>query len=231
MYSDRKFIGRQRAKGQDDTATDQKWYVVWENKRLNLEYYKNNCIHCFVPAAYTALAILSYDAFQFSASALHSDYDFLQDFLKYEFAYDVDKTPGYIVRKTLKAFIDDAILMPHRTLPDTYNITAAGFRKLLCFASFLRTYFESYWVVLKVLKTYNRGDLVKKERLKKIRALGNQLYKQQEIERSEALSQINYENGLTLFNFKGIKGAEDKEEIEFYTEVIQKYLGCFAVQK
>jgi len=231
MYSDRKFIGRQRAKGQDDTATDQKWYVVWENKRLNLEYYKNNCIHCFVPAAYTALAILSYDAFQFSASALHSDYHFLQDFFKYEFAYDVDKTPGYIVRKTLKAFIDDAILMPHRTLPDTYNITAAGFRKLLCFASFLRTYFESYWVVLKVLKTYNRGDLVKKERLKKIRALGNQLYKQQEIERSEALSHINYENGLTFFNFKGIKGAEDKEEIEFYTEVIQKYLGCFAVQK
>jgi glycerol-3-phosphate O-acyltransferase len=231
MYSDRKFIGRQRAKGQDDTATDQKWYVVWENKRLTLEYYKNNCIHCFVPAAYTALAILSYDAFQFSASALHSDYDFLQDFFKYEFAYDVDKTPGYMVRKTLKAFIDDAILMPHRTLPDTYNITAAGFRKLLCFASFLRTYFESYWVVLKVLETYNRGDLVKKERLKKIRALGNQLYKQQEIERSEALSQINYENGLTFFNFKGIKGAEDKEEIEFYTGVIQKYLGCFVVQK
>ena len=31
----------------------------------------------------------------------------------------------------LKAFIDDAILMPHRSLPDTYNITATGFRKLL----------------------------------------------------------------------------------------------------
>ncbi|OEU44662.1 MAG: hypothetical protein BBJ60_05950 [Desulfobacterales bacterium S7086C20] len=231
IYCDRKFIGRQRAKGQDSIAPDREWYVVWENKRLNLEYYKNNCIHFFVPAAYTALAILSYDAFQFSASALHSDYDFLQDFFKYEFAYDVDKTPGYMVRKTLKAFIDDAILMPHRTLPDTYNITAAGFRKLLCFASFLKTYFEAYWVVLKVLQTYNRRDLVKKERLKKIRATGNQLHKQQEIERSEALSQINYENGLTFFNFKGIKGAEDKEEIEFYTGVVQKYLGCFAVHK
>jgi glycerol-3-phosphate O-acyltransferase len=231
VYSDRKFIGRQKAKGEDDTATDQKWYVVWENKRLSLEYYKNNCIHFFVPAAYTALAILSYDAFQFSASALHSDYEFLQDFFKYEFAHDVDKTPAYIVRKTLKAFIDDAILMPHRSLPDTYNITAAGFRKLLCFASFLKTYFESYWVVLRVLKTYNRRDLVKKERIKRIRALGNQLYKQQEIERSEALLQINYENGLTFFNFKGIKGAEDEEEIEFYTGVIQKYLRCFALQK
>ncbi len=231
MYSDRKFITRQRPKGQEGSAGDQKWYLVWENKRLNLEYYKNNCIHCFIPAAYTALAILSYDAFQFSASALHSDYASLQDFFKYEFVFDVDKTPEFMVRKTLKAFIDDAILMPHRTLPDTYNITAAGLRKLLCFAGFLKTYFESYWVVLRVLKAYDRNDTVKKERLKKIRALGNQLYKQKEIERSEALSQINYENGLTFFNFKGIRGAEDKEGIAYYTQLIQKYLGCFSSHK
>ncbi len=231
MYSNRKFIERQIPKGQDDSAIDEKWYLAWENKRLSLEYYKNNCIHFFIPAAYTALSILSYDAFQFSASALQSDYNFLQDFFKYEFAYDVDKPPEYMVRKTLKAFIDDAILIPHRNLPDTYNITSAGFRKLLCFASFLKTYFESYWIVLKVLKAYNRRDIVKKERIKKIRALGNQLYKQREIERSEALSQVNYENGLTFFNFKGIRGAEDEEGIEIYTQVIQKYLNCFIVQK
>jgi glycerol-3-phosphate O-acyltransferase len=231
MYSNRKFIGRKRAKGQHETAMNEEWYLVWENKRLNLEYYKNNCIHFFIPAAYTALAILSYDAFQFPASALQSDYNFLQDFFKYEFAYDVDKTPEYMVRKTLKAFIDDAMLMPHPTLPETYNITAAGFRKLLCFASFLKTYFESYWVVLRILKAYNRRELVKKERIKKIRAWGNQLYKQREIERREALSRVNYENGLTFFNFKGIRGAEDEEGIEFYTKVIQKYLGCFMVQK
>jgi hypothetical protein len=86
-------------------------------------------------------------------------------------------------------------------------------------------------VVLKVLKAHNRRDLVKKERIKRIRALGNQLYKQGEIERSEALSQVNYENGLTFFNFKGIRGAEDIEGIEFYERVIRKYLSCFNVQK
>ncbi len=231
MYDHRKFIEKQRAKGEDEKAIDQKWYLVLENKRIGLEYYKNNCIHFFIPAAYTALAILTYDAFQFSATALHSDYHFLQDFFKYEFAYDVDKTPEYMVRKTLKAFIDDAILTPHLTLPDTYDISAPGFRKLLCFASFLKTYFESYWVVLKVLKAHNRRDLVKKEAIKKIRALGNQLYKRREIERREALSQVNYENGLTFFNFKGIRGAEDDEKIEFYTRVIRKYISCFVLQK
>ncbi len=231
MCSGRRLIERQRIMGKDGIPFEQQRFAVPENKRLNLEYYKNNCIHFFVPAAYTALAILSYDAFQFSASALHSDYNFLQDFFKYEFAYDVDKSSEYMVRKTLKAFIDDAILMPHRTLPDTYNITSAGFRKLLLFASFLKTYFESYWVVLNVLKGYNKRELFKKECRKKIRTLGGKLYKQGEIERREALSPINYENGLQFFKYKGIRGSEDSEGIEFYSQVIRKYLNCYVVQK
>lgn len=231
IYKNRKFIEKQETKDKDDAVFSDQRFVALENKRLNLEYYKNNCIHYFIPAAYTAIAILSYDAFQFSASVLHADYNFLQDFFKYEFAYDADKTPEYMVRKTLKAFMDDAILMPHRTLPDTYNITSAGFRKLLFFASFLKTYFESYWVVLNVLKKYGSREIVKKERVKRILALGKRLYKQRELERREALSQVNYENGLTFFNFKGIRGSEDEEGIEFYTQVIQKYLGCFMVQK
>ena len=121
--------------------------------------------------------------------------------------------------------------MPHPTLPDTYNMTSAGFRKLLFFASFLKTYFESYWVVLDVLQGYGRRDLVKKERMKKIQALGNRLYKRGEIDRREALSQVNYENGLTFFNFKGIRGKEDQQGIEFYSQVIQKYLNVFMGQK
>jgi glycerol-3-phosphate O-acyltransferase len=231
IYNNRRLLEKQKLRGQDHVPVEQQRFVVPENKRLNLEYYKNNCVHFFVPTAYTALAILSYDAFQFSASALHRDYSFLQEFFKYEFAYDVDKTPEYMVRKTLKAFIDDAILMPHPTLPDTYNMTSAGFRKLLFFASFLKTYFESYWVVLDVLKGYGRKELVKKERMKKIRALGNRLYKQGEIDRREALSQVNYENGLTFFNFKGIRGKENQEGIAFYSQVIQKYLNAFMGQK
>lgn len=231
MYCDRKFIAAKRAQIGEDAAADERFYLVWENKRLNLEYYKNNCIHFFIPAAYTSLAILSYDAFQFSASSLHSDYNLLQDFFKYEFVYDVDRTPEYMVRKTLKAFIDDAILIPHKTLPDTYNLTPAGFRKLLYFAGFLKTYFESYWVVLNVLRTNSRRDLVKKECIKKIRILGNQLYKNREIERSEALSQVNYENGLAFFNARGIRGSEDEEKINFYSTIINKYLSCSMVQE
>ncbi|RLB97936.1 MAG: glycerol-3-phosphate acyltransferase, partial [Deltaproteobacteria bacterium] len=141
-------------------------FKVNVDKRPILEFYKNNCIAFFIPAAFTALTILDKDAFQFSASDLHADYAFLQDFFKYEFAFDVDLTPGYYVRKTIKSFIDDAIIIPHPTLPETYNITSAGFRKLKLHARFLETYFEAYWIVFKYFQKHKRNDVSAKERLK-----------------------------------------------------------------
>ena len=221
-YIQRKFIER-ITKEKEAPHTDV-LFKLNESKRPNLEYYKNNCIAFFVPAAITSLAILVKDAFQFSASDLHADYKFLQYFFKYEFAYDVDKTPEHYVRKNIKAFIDDAILMPHPTLPDTYNLTSAGFRKLQLFASFLKTYFESYWIVLNFFMEHPQNSIKTKERLKKIDAVGNRMYKKNEIERKEALSRINYSNGIDFFTTNGIKGSENNEKIEFYTDAIQSYM-------
>ena len=223
-YVQRKFIER-ITKDKEPQLTDE-IFKVNESKRPNLEYYKNNCVAFFVPAAITALAILVKDAFQFSASDLHDDYKFLQYFFKYEFAYDVDRTPEYFVRKNIKAFIDDAILMPHPTLPDTYNLTSVGFRKLKLFSSFLRTYFESYWIVLNFFMQNPKNSIKTKERLKKIEGIGNRMYKQKEIERKEALSGINYNNGIDFFTTNGVKGSENNDKIEFYADAIQKYLSC-----
>ncbi|MBU0699526.1 MAG: glycerol-3-phosphate acyltransferase, partial [Proteobacteria bacterium] len=171
-----------------------------------------------------ALSILIKDAFQFSASDLHADYKFLQYFFKYEFAYDVDRTPEDYVRKNLKAFIDDAILMPHPTLPDTYNLTSSGFRKLKFFAGFLKTYFESYWIVLDFFRQHSQNSIKPKERLKKIDAIGHRMYKQKEIDRNEALSRINYSNGVDFFTTNGVKGSEDHEKIAYYADAIQRYI-------
>jgi glycerol-3-phosphate O-acyltransferase len=223
-YVQRKFIDK--VTESPDTLHTEALYKVNENKRPNLEYYKNNCISFFVPAAITALTILVKDAFQFSASDLHADYDFLQYFFKYEFAYDVDKTPEYFVRKNLKAFIDEAILMPHPKLPDTYNLTSSGFRKLQLFSRFLKPYFESYWIVLNYFMKYPQNSIKAKERLKKIEAIGNRMYKKKEIERIEALSTVNYNNGIEFFNYNGVKGSNDNEKILFYADGIHKYLNC-----
>jgi len=220
-FVQRKFVER-ITKDKESQLTDA-LFNVNESKRPNLEYYKNNCIAFFVPAAITALSILVKDAFQFSASDLHADYKFLQYLFKYEFAYDVDRTPEDYVRKNLKVFIDDAILMPHPTLPDSYNLTSLGFRKLKFFASFLKTYFESYWIVLDFFRQHPQNSIKPKERLKKINAIGHRMYKQKEIERKEALSRVNFGNGVDFFTTNGVRGSDDDEKIEYYAEAIQKY--------
>ena len=199
-------------------------FMVNENKRPILEYYKNNCIAFFIPAAFTSLAILEKDAFQFSASDLNIGYNFLQGFFKNEFAYNVDKTSEYFIRKNIKAFIDDAVLMPHPTLPDTYNLTSAGFRELKLFSGFLKTYFESYLIVLKHLGRLSNSSPNTKDILKKIQATGNRMYKKREIERKEALSKINYKNAVDYFITHGVKSSHDTEKIEYYTKAIQRYL-------
>ena len=221
-YAHRKFI-EPLGKNKDDNSSDIR-YVVNVNRRPNLEYYKNNCIALFIPAAYTANAILENDTFRFSTPDLHSKYAFWQDFFKYEFAYDVDQKSEFYVRKCIKAFIDDAIVIPHQTLPDTYDVTPSGFRKLKLFALFLKTYFESYWIVISYYMRNPQNSLKAKDRLKKIAARGERMYKRKEIERKEALSEINYQNAVDFFISKGIKGADDSEKIDLYAEAIQNGL-------
>ena len=220
-YVQRKFIERVSLGTEEDKESIV--FTVSENKRPNLEYYKNNCIVHFVPAAFTALAILEKDAFQFSATDLQQTYTFLRDFFKNEFAYDVDRPVEFYVRKNLKIFIDDAILMPHPSIPDFYNLTSIGFRKLKLYTGFLTPYFESYRIVLEYLKTSKKKSVDIKNRLKKIESLGNKMYRNEEIERKEALSKVNYKNAVSFFISRGITGAGDTDQIEAYAEALQKF--------
>jgi len=220
-YVQRKLIERAPAEAPEEGGDA---YLIGEAKRLSLEYYKNNCIAYFIPAAYTAMAILLRDAFQFTSSDLHADYSFLRDFFKNEFAYDLDTTPEYQVRKSLKLFIENALIIPHQTLPDTYLVTAGGFRTLKRYAVFLKTYFESYWIVLNDFMRSTRTSMTPKDRLKKITARGERMYKRKEIQHPEALSRINYLNGIDLFTGRGIKSTEDAELIDSFAGVIQRAL-------
>ena len=221
-YCQRKFIERVSKDKKD--IDSEPMYSIREDRRLYLEYYKNNCIAFFIPAAYTAMAILQQDSFRFSAPDLHGTYAFWQSFFKYEFAYDVDSTPGYNIRKTIKAFIDDAIVIPHQTLPATYDITPTGFRKLHPFALYLKTYLESYWIVLNYFMRTPQNSAKSKDHLKKITNRGDRMYTRKEVKRREALSRVSYQNAVELFASQGIKGAEDTEKINLYAGVIQKAL-------
>jgi glycerol-3-phosphate O-acyltransferase len=221
-YAQRKFI-EPLAKGKEDLSADTN-YLINESRRLSLEYYKNNCIAFFIPAAYTAMAILEQNAFRFTSAELRVGYAFWQSFFKYEFVYDSKNKPEFNVRKSIKFFIDNGLVAPHKTLPDTYDITPDALRKLKWFALFLKTYFESYWIVLSFFERNPQNSVKSKDRLKKIDARGARMYKRKEIDRKEALSKVSYQNAVDFFTNKGIKGSDHIEKIDDYAQSIQNAL-------
>jgi glycerol-3-phosphate O-acyltransferase len=199
-------------------------FRINDNKRMALEYYKNNAIAAFVPAIFTALSILEKKAFQFSSTDLHTGYTFLQELFSNEFTIDPDFPPVHLVRKNLKAFINDGIIVPHLTLPDTYNLTSQGYRKLKLFAGLIEPLLESYRVVLNYFEHFPSSYHDRKQRLKKIQSLGQRMLKRNEISRREALSIINYENAEAFFSKAGIKGSQDKALLAHYGTAIDDYL-------
>jgi glycerol-3-phosphate O-acyltransferase len=203
---------------------DSAGFVLSEAKRPLLDYYKNNCIAFFIPAAFTALAILQKDAFQFSASDLHTDYESLQHLFQFEFVFDSDTPATQLMRRALKTFVDDAVLIPHPSLPDTCNVTAAGYRKLKLFAMFLKTLLESYGIVAHYLMQTSYDATEAKDRIKKIVALGRRMHRRKEIENIEAISKIAFENALEYFTAAGIRGAGDRDRIDPTAAAIQRAL-------
>jgi glycerol-3-phosphate O-acyltransferase len=128
------------------------------------------------------------------------------------------------VGSTIDAFVDDAILMPHPSLPDTYNLTSAGFRKLELFAQLFKSYFESYLVVLYHLLETPKNGASSKDRLKKIQSKGMKMFKSREIDLKESFSKIYYQNAVDFFAANGIRGKEDSETITPFLDAIKKFL-------
>ncbi|MFP4040681.1 MAG: 1-acyl-sn-glycerol-3-phosphate acyltransferase [Desulfosudaceae bacterium] len=220
-FAQRKFIEHFQLDSEDKTNP---LYMVNENKRPAMEYYKNTCISLFVPAAFTALAILELDSFQFAATDLNKQFEFLQHFFRHEFILESDKTPENFIKKSISPFIENDILVPHESVPGNYNLTSEGLRNLKLFSSFLKSYFESYLIVLTFLKQEKHGGDDDKELLKKILQHGRRMYKHNEIELLESVSKITFKNAYTFFTREKIIAPEDKTKADFYEDRIQKFL-------
>ena len=221
-FVQQKFI-RLAVKGADVDQRDTHFHLNVA-KRAALDYYKNSGIGPFVPAAMTALAVLARDAFQFASNDLYVHYRFLQHLFQNEFASGNGEAMDRRIRKTIKAFMSDAILVPHPKLPDTYNLTSEGFRKLKCFAGYLAPFLESYLVVLKYFSVTAAPPEEGVARLKQIQQLGTKLYKRQEVVRKEALSKINYLNAVDFYLKSGINKPENQADREKMVASIGTYM-------
>lgn len=212
----------------DDDITDNTVFIVKNNKRAILDYYKNSVINFFVNYAYAAIAILETDRFQFTSSDLTHRYRFLEKMLVDEFFFDEDTTIEEEISKALKGFTSEGILVPDSKTTDLYHVTSRGLRKLKWFAAFLQPFFESYKTALLYFEKYEADKHEGKERIKKIQSMGARLYKSKVITYKESLSLINYRNAANYFTQNGVTGSADHIQIEYYKNILDRLVNLTA---
>lgn len=204
---------RRRYRGDADAHTmTEARYRVRSGRRQMLEYYKNGCLPVLLPAAVTALAILARDAFQFTAEQLLPLMEGIEAHLGDEFPPDLEHSLTWRLRKTLKAFMGEAILSPHPNLPDTYHLTAAGRRGLALLAGLLKPLLESYWITvsahLQAGPQNGNGSGRISLSAKQIHQTGKRLFKHGRIDGIEALSLPVFQSAASHYQVR-LKGQAD----------------------
>lgn len=182
-------------------------YSLPEENRLNLEYYKNNILHHFVPASFLAASVALHREDVLSLQEIMEDYRFFKKMFRHEFIFD-DRVDD------LEEIRDVLLYLSQKNMVSigggeagkiaSVEVKGKGKRNLVPFAGLIRNYIESYWVVVRACAYLVQGRLSDKEFTKKIRGLGERMYQKGEIRRSEALSQSNYANALRFLEDVGI---------------------------
>ncbi len=196
-------------------------YSLDEDKRLYLEYYKNNILHFFVPLSFVATSMVKSNEDVIPLSRIMADYKYLKRLLWNEFIFDEERDDVDEVNGVLEYLFNRKMIRPEEREDEVWiEVKVRGRIKLKSFAGLIHNYLESCWIVVRSCSYLKKSPLVEKEWLKKIRTLANRLYRKGEILRKESLSQSNYINVIKLLEEMGLISAIAKDTKSGKKEII-----------
>ncbi|MET0339713.1 MAG: 1-acyl-sn-glycerol-3-phosphate acyltransferase [Polyangiales bacterium] len=187
-------------------------YTVPEERRIALEYYKNNILHFFVARALIAAGLLGRSNERaVGEEPLRERVRTISRLFKYEFMYRADTA--------FDAIFDDAL----REMLDARELERVGERvrptddlghRVDIYASLVRTYFESYMLAGRAVLELPTEGVPRKDWFKRALALGQRLYLAGEIEDRESISKHKLENALLTLKDQGLVHFGAKGQIE-----------------
>jgi glycerol-3-phosphate O-acyltransferase len=172
-------------------------YSLEDDNRLNLEYYKNNILHFFVPISFVAASLFSSHEDMVPLNRIVKDFQFLKRLFWQEFIFDDRKDDLDEVNDVL-AYLNSRGMIAawEQDGQALVEVKGKGKTNLIPFAGLISNYMESYWVVIRSCMYLRKGAMPEKDWLKKIQQHGAKMYKKGEIRRAEAMSQSNYQSAV-----------------------------------
>ena len=172
-------------------------YSLEDAKRLNLEYYKNNILHFFVPICFVAASMIKNSEDTISLAKVMGDYKFLKWLLWNEFIFDERRDDVDDVNEVLAYLHARSLIVTSERDGEVWiEVKSRGGAKLKPFVGLIHNYLESTWILIRGLVYLKKRPLTQREWLAKIRPLGDRMYRKGEILRAEALSHANYLNAI-----------------------------------
>ncbi|HQF83786.1 MAG TPA: 1-acyl-sn-glycerol-3-phosphate acyltransferase [Smithellaceae bacterium] len=188
-------------------------YSLEDTKRLNLEYYKNNILHFFLPICFVATSMIKHREDSMSLAKIMSDYKFMKWLLWNEFIFDDQRDDVVEVDEVLAYLHGRGMIITSQKNGEVWiEVKSRGGAILKPFTGLIHNYLESYWIVIRSLVYLKKKPLTEREWLAKIRPLGDRMYRKGEVLRAEALSQANYSNAIKFLEDAELIVSRSREE-------------------
>ncbi len=194
----------------EDVDGEETFYYVDEDKKRELEYYKNSIIHCFISHAFIAVSLLTGTEETRDEKVILEDYAFLKSLFKNEFVYDDGKDINEGGNNAIDYFLDSAFII-RGPANGEYKLTRLGFDKLPIWAALAKTFLESYWIAIQSFIQRENKSRKKVDLLKNMNYLGLRFHKMGLIDHLEAVSRINFSNAIIFINEEILQSQEVTE--------------------
>ncbi|MBN2061543.1 MAG: 1-acyl-sn-glycerol-3-phosphate acyltransferase [Deltaproteobacteria bacterium] len=188
---------------EDAPGDEEIFYYVEDERKMELEYYKNNIIHFFIHHSFVATSFLTGKDEAKEKSSVIADYMFLKYCMENEFVFYDDKDVDEKIHLIIEYFQGLGYLS-YASLDKGYKLTKLGFEKFPMWAAFARTFIESYWIAAQVICNQKQNPLKGANLLKSITYMGKRFHKMGIVDHVGALSQINFQNAVNCINKKAL---------------------------
>ena len=194
----------------EDVDGAETFYYVEEEKKNDLEYYKNSIIHWFISHAFVALSMLTGRGEIITKDDILTDYEFLRKLFRNEFIYNDERSIQDEI-KIATDYFSDAALITNSHDREGYQLTRRGYDELPMWGALVKTFLESYWIVARAFIQREKKGRKKSDLLKNMNYSGQRLHKLGIIDHPEAISQLNFQNAIRIIN-KDILATDGESE-------------------
>ena len=181
-------------------------YTLADEQRVNLEFYKNNIVHLFIPEAILAAALRSQGAGkQATESALREAASFLSQVLKYDFVYDPAMTFDEQFDRTLASFENAELIDRRQGLdPEGPGLIRAtndprGQTVLAGLHQILEPWLESYWILASTIEESLGEEMSQKDFFRKAQVNAQRRFQVGDIRCPEAASSVTFKHALDAY--------------------------------